>query len=179
MKRIQSVYNMAQVTAWSVIIFIISSIIYARGQKISVFFEGRKSGNTVIFNCSIGMAPPSTTIQFLVDSVSANDIRLYDGKCYLTHTGSPCNIHQCQCSPDGKRYYWIYNEPKEKFTATCKAKFHKYCSAYANIQFTASDLTPHGHRTTTCTTSNAKHYVRGKTSTLLTCIVILITMMIG
>ncbi|XP_076109432.1 uncharacterized protein LOC143078455 [Mytilus galloprovincialis] len=170
---------MAQFIAWAVFLILTIMSKTAENTQVSVTFEGRKSGNTVLFNCSIGTAPPSKTIQFLVDSVSANDVRLYEGKCYLTHTGSACNIHQCQCSQDGKRYYWVYEEPKEKFTATCKAKINDKCTAYANIQFTASNLSPHGNRVTSCKTSSAISYVRGYTSYILTCIVLLISVILG
>ncbi|XP_076109431.1 uncharacterized protein LOC143078454 [Mytilus galloprovincialis] len=171
---------MTQFIEWSVIIFS-SLIIYARGQiPVSVTFEGRKSGNTVIFNCSFGLVPQATSIQFLVNSIPSTNIRLYQGKCYLTHTGGPCNANQCQCSHDGKRYYWTYDEPEDKFTATCKAKINRYCTAGVSIQFTEFDLTPHVNKVTFCSyTNDAMHKVKGKTSTILSSIVVLIIIMIG
>lgn len=103
---------------------------------IAISFEGQKSGTTVRLNCSVSIAPPSKTIEFLVDAVTANNIRLYKGKCYLTHKGTPCNSTECQCSQDGKRYYWTYQTTKNNFTATCKSKIDKTCNVNATIQFT-------------------------------------------
>ncbi|XP_071171927.1 uncharacterized protein [Mytilus edulis] len=158
-------------------------------ESIAVTFEGQKSGTTVRFNCSLQRAPPSKTVQFLVNSITANNIRLYQGECYLTHKGSPCSLFECQCSKDGKRYFWTYEEAKETFTATCKARIKKGCNINATIQFTDTNLAPHKTITTTCettgntdgtdSTSGTMCCTKSSSLLLLLCLVIQLQQKIG
>lgn len=188
-ERIQSVMFLFLLHVISVLIVVIDENNLVASEVIAVTFEGQKSGNTIRFNCSLQKAPPSKTIEFLVDTVSSNNVRLFNGECFLTHKGSPCGLSECQCSQDGKRYFWAYNPAaKDTFTATCKAKISDTCTVDASIQFTDTILAPHKTTTTTCTTppkpapkphpSDATCCYEGGASIMLYCTCIILSVII-
>ncbi|XP_052063332.1 uncharacterized protein LOC127703000 isoform X2 [Mytilus californianus] len=60
----------------------------------------------VKLKCQSSKAPILHLVEFLVDSITVDNVRLAEGKCY--NSTRECNDMICMCSKDGRVFTWIY-----------------------------------------------------------------------
>lgn len=121
-------------------------------------FSGIYRPTGSLFNCSASLSPISSTVDFLIEDSTIDSIKLYDKMCFKTRTlkNVSCSPNECQCSEDGKNFFWNYARDTGYVSVSCKAKFAENCFANVTLAFSSSEQSWSPLSTKfSCTTSDA------------------------